>query len=106
MPHPAHNTVLSARTLEDRLADVITQFSGSMTFVYLHAAVFAVWILTQGFGVDAFPFNFLTMAVSLEAIFLSTFVMISQNRQAALQSAQADHDHKLLKRVAEHLGVE
>ena len=55
-----------------------------MRFVYIHAALFALWIATKGFGNDHFPFNFLTMAVSLEAIFLSTFILISQNRQQAI----------------------
>jgi uncharacterized membrane protein len=76
-------------TLQDRLADAITVYCGSMTFVYIHALLFAVWIGTQGFGHDAFPSNFLTMVVSLEAIFLSTFVLISQNRQQAAADAQA-----------------
>ena len=61
-----------------RLADRITAFAGSMRFVYLHALVFAAWMLA--------------FVVSLEAIFLSTFVMIGQNRQAAFQQAKADHD--------------
>ena len=62
---------------ENRFADRITAFSGSMRFVWLHAIWFAAWI---GFGVEAYPFGLLTMIVSLEAIFLSTFVLISQNR--------------------------
>jgi uncharacterized membrane protein len=64
-------------SIENRIADRITDFSGSMRFVYLHIVWFACWI---GFRVEAFPFGLLTMIVSLEAIFLSTFVMISQNR--------------------------
>jgi uncharacterized membrane protein len=63
--------------VENRVADRITAFSGSMQFVYLHVIWFACWI---GFGAEAYPFGLLTMIVSLEAIFLSTFVMISQNR--------------------------
>ena len=65
------------RRFENRFADRITAFSGSMRFVWLHAIWFAAWI---GFGVEAYPFGLLTMIVSLEAIFLSTFVLISQNR--------------------------
>ena len=65
------------KSLENRMADHITAFSGSMRFVYLHVIWFAAWI---GFRVEAYPFGLLTMIVSLEAIFLSTFVMISQNR--------------------------
>jgi len=75
------------RGLQERISDVITGFCGDMRFVYIHAVAFAVWIGTKGFGSDAFPFNFLTMAVSLEAIFLSTFILISQNRQQAIAEA-------------------
>lgn len=73
--------------LQERVSDVITGFCGDMKFVYVHIALFAIWISTKGFGSDAFPFNFLTMAVSLEAIFLSTFILISQNRQQAMADA-------------------
>jgi uncharacterized membrane protein len=71
-----------------RIADAITAFAGSMPFVYLHALVFALWILFA----ESKPWPTLTLIVSLEAIFLSTFVMIGQNRQAAFQQAKADHD--------------
>ena len=71
-----------------RLADRITAFAGSMNFVWLHAALFAVWMLV----LERNPWPTLTLVVSLEAIFLSTFVMIGQNRQAAFQQAKADHD--------------
>jgi len=81
------------RGLQERVSDVITSFCGDMRFVYVHAAAFAVWIATRGFGNDAFPFNFLTMTVSLEAIFLSTFILISQNRQQAI----ADANNKLVQ---------
>ena len=88
-----HPTVLAmeARRAEDlqlRIADAITKFAGSMTFVYLHAVLFVLWMLF----VESNPWPTLTLAVSLEAIFLSTFVMIGQNRQAAFQQAKADHD--------------
>ena len=76
-----------AERLENRLADRITAFSGSMQFVYLHVIWFACWI---GFGVEAYPYGLLTMIVSLEAIFLSTFVMISQNRADAKRQVIAD----------------
>jgi len=82
-----------ASDVQLKVADAITTFAGSMMFVYLHAAIFGVWCATGLFGADKFPFNFLTMAVSLEAIFLSTFVMIGQNRQASFQQAKADHDY-------------
>ncbi len=71
-----------------RIADWITAFAGSMNFVYLHVVGFALWMLF----VESEPWPKLTLIVSLEAIFLSTFVMIGQNRQAAFQQAKADHD--------------
>jgi uncharacterized membrane protein len=71
-----------------RVADQITTFAGSMSFVFIHAALFAVWMLF----LERSPWPTLTLVVSLEAIFLSTFVMIGQNRQAAFQQAKADHD--------------
>jgi uncharacterized membrane protein len=77
-----------AADLQLRVADAITAFAGSMTFVYLHAALFVFWMVV----LEADPWPKLTLIVSLEAIFLSTFVMIGQNRQAAFQKAKADHD--------------
>lgn len=71
-----------------RVADAITSFAGSMIFVYLHAAAFAVWMVMA----ESSPWPTLTLVVSLEAIFLSTFVLIGQNRQAGFQLAKADHD--------------
>jgi uncharacterized membrane protein len=90
--HPvvlAHQAVRAA-DVQLRIADAITSFAGSMRFVYLHAAVFVVWMLT----VEKNPWPMLTLIVSLEAIFLSTFVMIGQNRQASFQQAKADHDFR------------
>ena len=78
----------SAADIQLRIADAITKFAGSMTFVYLHAAAFVGWMLF----VESNPWPTLTLVVSLEAIFLSTFVMIGQNRQASFQQAKADHD--------------
>jgi len=75
-------------SVELRLADRITAFAGSMKFVYLHVVMFAIWMLF----IEKSPWPTLTLIVSLEAIFLSTFVMIGQNRQAAFQQAKADHD--------------
>src|SRR3954454_1665812 len=72
-----------------RVADKITGFAGSMQFVYLHALVFAAWMLF----IEKSPWPTLTLIVSLEAIFLSTFVMIGQNRQAAFQQEKADNDY-------------
>lgn len=71
-----------------RMADQITAFAGSMNFVWLHAGLFGVWMVL----LERNPWPTLTLAVSLEAIFLSTFVMIGQNRQAAFQQSRADHD--------------
>ena len=88
--HPVVVTTQAQRTasLQLRIADAITAFAGSMPFVYFHAVLFAVWMLF----VESDPWPKLTLIVSLEAIFLSTFVMIGQNRQAAFQQAKADHD--------------
>jgi uncharacterized membrane protein len=77
-----------AAEFELRLADRITSFAGSMKFVYLHALAFALWMLV----VERSPWPTLTLMVSLEAIFLTSFVMIGQNRQATFQQAKADHD--------------
>jgi uncharacterized membrane protein len=82
---------------QDHLADWITHWSGSMLFVYFHVAWFGAWILAN-VGVlgidpfDPFPFGLLTTIVSLEAIFLSTFVLVSQNRQAMLADRRAELD--------------
>jgi uncharacterized membrane protein len=91
---PVHHPVVVARELaraEDlqvRIADLITRFAGSMGFVYAHVLIFGVWMLV----VERSPWPTLTLIVSLEAIFLSTFVMIGQNRQAKFQQEKADHD--------------
>lgn len=79
---------LRADNIQLRVADAITKFAGSMMFVYLHAAVFIAWMLLA----ESSPWPTLTLVVSLEAIFLSTFVLIGQNRQAEFQLAKADHD--------------
>ena len=73
-----------AADLQLRIADWITGFAGSMQFVYLHIVIFTIWMLF----IESKPWPTLTLAVSLEAIFLSTFVMIGQNRQAAFQQAK------------------
>jgi uncharacterized membrane protein len=83
-----------AENAQNRIADKITAFSGSMAFVYLHVIWFACWI---GFGVEKYPFGLLTMIVSLEAIFLSTFVMISQNRADAKRQVLADEEWKTVQ---------
>jgi uncharacterized membrane protein len=88
--HPALAQLRDSRAadVQLRVADAITKFAGSMSFVYLHVVVFAVWMLL----VEKSPWPTLTLVVSLEAIFLSTFVMIGQNRAAAFQQAKANHD--------------
>ena len=83
-----------SRSLQNRIADAITEFAGSMPFVYLHIVWFAAWI---GFRVESYPFGLLTMIVSLEAIFLSTFVMISQNRADEKREALAEHQWQLVQ---------
>ena len=90
---PHHPTVVNEAKIRRanfqlRLADRITAFAGSMNFVWLHAALFAVWMMV----LERSPWPTLTLVVSLEAIFLSTFVMIGQNRQSAFQQSRADHD--------------
>ena len=85
------------RNLQDRIADAITAFSGRMIFAYVHIVWFGIWILlnTGWLGVrifDPFPYGLLTMVVSLEAIFLSTFVLISQNRLSVETERRADLD--------------
>jgi uncharacterized membrane protein len=82
------------KSIQNRIADKITTFAGSMTFVYLHVIWFGCWI---GFGVEKYPFGLLTMIVSLEAIFLSTFVMISQNRADAKRQVIADQQWKTVQ---------
>jgi uncharacterized membrane protein len=81
-PNPAlmEHARKRAESVQNRIADRITEFAGSMAFVYLHIVWFGSWII---FGVEGYPYGLLTMIVSLEAIFLSTFVMISQNRADA-----------------------
>jgi uncharacterized membrane protein len=90
--HPVVTAQLERRAADAqlRIADRITAFAGSMTFVYLHAVLFTVWMLL----IETKPWPTLTLVVSLEAIFLSTFVMIGQNRQASFQQAKADHDFR------------
>jgi len=85
------------RSVSQRIADAITSFSGRMTFVYIHIVWFSVWILLNSglLGMqpfDPFPYGLLTMIVSLEAIFLATFVLISQNRMGELSEQRADLD--------------
>lgn len=90
--------VAAFRRTEDAAADKVTAFAGSLNFVYMHAVWFGVWIAVNaglagiGHEFDKFPYGLLTMVVSLEAIFLATFVMVSQNRQAARSDIRSDLD--------------
>ena len=95
-PNPALVRQAQQRTksIENRVADRITAFAGSMPFVYIHIAWFSCWI---GFGFEGYPYGLLTMIVSLEAIFLSTFVMISQNRADAKRQVVADQQWQTVK---------
>ena len=90
--HPAVIEQFNRRAADAqlRIADKITGFAGSMNFVYLHIALFVTWMLV----IEKSPWPTLTLIVSLEAIFLSTFVMIAQNRQAAFQQVKSDQDYK------------
>src|SRR5258705_1551698 len=115
----------SRRTMPERVADAITRFCGSMTFAWLHVIWFGIWIAANVWlpppqRFDPFPFGFLTLVVSLEAIFLSTFILISQNRQKALDERRAQLDLQvnllseqentkmleLLERIGKKLGVD
>ncbi len=95
-PNPAlvEHAKQRAESVQNRIADQITAFAGSMLFVYIHILWFGCWI---GFGVEKYPFGLLTMIVSLEAIFLSTFVMISQNRADAKRQVVADQQWQTVK---------
>ena len=96
LQHPVliQHRQIRAENLQNRIADRITQFAGSMVFVYLHVAWFALWI---AFRVEHYPFGLLTMIVSLEAIFLSTFVMISQNRADEKRTMLADNQWQIVQ---------
>jgi uncharacterized membrane protein len=123
--HELRQELESSKDLKDRLADWITAWSGSMSFVVLHGAWFVTWIAinlhwTPLPHFDPFPFPLLTMLVSLEAIFLSTFVLVSQNREAEVQSDRNELDLQidllaeyemtrvltLVDAIAHHLGLD
>ena len=101
---------------EDRTADAITRFAGSMMFVYMHVGWFALWVvynIAAPHRFDRFPFGLLTLIVSLEAIFLSTFVMISQNREAQRSNIRAQLDFETnvlgevwIEMIAARLGID
>jgi len=93
-PALAQHAEQRARSIQNRIADRITAFAGSMRFVYIHIVWFGCWI---AFGVEDYPYGLLTMIVSLEAIFLSTFVMISQNRADAKRQVIAEQQWQTVK---------
>jgi len=95
-PNPAlvKHAEQRAASVQNRIADEITAFAGSMWFVYIHIVWFSCWI---GLGVEKYPYGLLTMIVSLEAIFLSTFVMISQNRADAKRQVIANQQWQTVK---------
>ena len=106
--------VESLKRVQDRAADRITAFAGSLNFVYIHSAWFGVWIVLNigalggALVFDKFPYGLLTMIVSLEAIFLSTFVMVSQNRQAARADVRSQLDFETNLRAeiwSVHIGL-
>jgi uncharacterized membrane protein len=122
----ANNEIEKLKKLEDRAADRITSFAGTMSFVYLHSFWFSLWVILNlgllgaGLRFDSYPFGLLTLIVSLEAIFLSTFVMISQNRQADAAEVRSELDYQTdvkaereidiimatLQRLAQKQGIE
>jgi uncharacterized membrane protein len=100
---------------EDRFADTITAFSGSMQFVYVHIVWFTAWIVLNItiWRFDPYPFGLLTLIVSLEAIFLSTFVLLSQNRESARSDMRSEIDYETnvlsevwLEAIADNLGID
>ena len=100
---------------EDRIADQITAFAGSLQFVYIHVAWFTAWIIinVSPWAFDPYPFGLLTLIVSLEAIFLSTFVMLSQNRESARSDLRSEVNFETnvlsevwLEALANHLGLD
>jgi uncharacterized membrane protein len=100
---PVHPALLElgeerAQSAQNRVADAITRFAGSMWFAYLHIAWFSIWI---ALGIERYPYGLLTMIVSLEAIFLSTFVMISQNRQDDARRLLADQEWRVVQSEAQ-----
>lgn len=123
--HTLKQKALAHSTPSERIADFFTAFSGDMRFVYLHAAWFVVWVawntgLIPGLApFDPFPFGLLTMIVSLEAIFLSTFVLISQNREQKINAIRDEIDTqvnlyqeqeltqvlRIVHRIEKHLGL-
>lgn len=107
----ANKEIQKLKRAEDNAADKITSFAGTMNFVYLHSVWFGFWIvinlglLGAGVAFDKFPFGLLTLIVSLEAIFLSTFVMISQNRQAQAAELRSELDYQTDVKAEEEINI-
>src|SRR5690242_9830696 len=108
VPEPKNPILLKHRqmrraSVQNRIADAVTKFAGSMAFVYVHLVWFGLWI---GLRVEKFPFGLLTMIVSLEAIFLSTFLLISQNRQDEARQHLANMEWTLVQKGSEENELE
>jgi uncharacterized membrane protein len=107
----ANHEIEKLATLQDKAADKITTFAGSMRFVYAHSLWFGFWVILNlgllgaGLQFDRFPFGLLTLIVSLEAIFLSTFVMISQNRQASAAEVRSELDYQTNVKAEKEIDV-
>jgi uncharacterized membrane protein len=95
-----HQKDASKRTFGDRVADTVANFVGSWPFTILHIVWFSVWIMLP---VEPFPYGLLTMTVSLEAIFLTTLVMMSENRQAERDRTQAEADYETNVKAKEEI---
>ena len=95
-----HQKDIASRSLGDRFADAVADFVGSWPFILIHVFWFSVWILLP---VESFPYGLLTMAVSLEAIFLTTLVLMSENRQEARDRTQAEADYETNLRAKEEI---
>ncbi len=91
------------RTGETKLADLITRFAGSMAFVYLHIIWFGLWIIFADRVGDSFPYGLLTMIVSLEAIFLATFIMVAQNRAQEREEVRIAEEEAEQEEIAEDI---
>ncbi len=107
----ANHEIKKFKKAEDKAADKITSFAGTMKFVYLHSIWFGIWIVINlglvgaGVAFDRFPFGLLTLIVSLEAIFLSTFVMISQNRQSAAAEVRSELDYQTDVKAEQEISI-
>lgn len=95
-----HQKHLTGRSLSDRFADKVADFVGSWTFVIIHILWFSIWVLLP---IESFPYGLLTMTVSLEAIFLTTLVLMSENRQEERDRTQAEADYETNLKAKEEI---